>query len=93
MPLIQAQLNKDLLNIKIFHGRLGDDWAKSMAYHTGNWWYVQHLFRKSLLVGYFLEALERYNANGSDTTENVINNSDAESIIDACYRELEEWNT
>ncbi|GAF94572.1 unnamed protein product, partial [marine sediment metagenome] len=56
-----------------------------MAYHTGNWWYVQHLFRKSLLVGYYLEVLERYNANGSDTTENVINNSDTESIIDACY--------
>ncbi len=92
MSLIQTQLNNDLLSIKVFHGRLGDDYAKSLAYHTGNWWYVQHLFKKCLLVGYYIEILERYNADGSDENENIITNSDAESIIDACYRETEEWN-
>jgi hypothetical protein len=93
MPLTQAQLNNDLLTIKVLHGRLGDDYAKSLAYYTGNRWYLNHLFRKCLLIGYYLEALERYNADGSDETENIITNSDVESIIDASYRELEEWNT
>ena len=92
MPLTQAALNNDLLKIKVFHGRLGNDYATSLAYHSGNWWYLKHLFRKCLLVGIYIEILERYNANGSDDLENVITGGDVANIIDACYRETEQWN-
>lgn len=93
MPLTQEKLNNDLLTIKTFHGRLGDEYARSLAYHTGNFWHLDHLFQKTFLVGNYIEVLQRYNADGSDTLENIVTNSDAESIIDACYRELEQWNT
>jgi len=93
MPLIQTKLNDDLLRIKTLHARLGNDYSLSLAFHTGNSWYLNHLFKKTYLVGVYIEILERYNADGSDETENIITNSQCESIIDACYRETEEWNT
>jgi len=92
MPLIQTQLNGDILRIKILHSRLANHRSLSLAYHTGNVWYQEHLHKKSYFVGVCIEILERYNADGTDTIENVISNADVEAIIDSCYRELEEWN-
>jgi len=92
MPLTQSQLNEDILNIKIFHSRLGNDRSLALAYHTGNWWYVNFLTRKSMLIGLYICILERYNADGSDSVENVITNADVGAIIDDAYRELEQWN-
>ena len=91
-PLTQTILNADILRIKVFHGRLGEDFAKSLGYHTGNWWYINHLKMKGFLVGRYIQILERYNADGSDTIENTITFTDVEGIIDDSYRQLEQWN-
>ncbi len=93
MSLTQTQLNGDILRIKVLHGRLGDDWAKSLAYHTGGWWYLRFLQNKVHHVGICIRILERYDADASDEDTNVISDADAEAIIDSCYRECEEWNT
>lgn len=93
MSLTQTQLNDDILRIELLHGRLGDDLSKSMGYHSGNWWYIKHLTRKALLVGRYIEILYRYNADGSDTLENVLTDTEIEGIIDDSYRQLEQYNT
>ena len=92
MPLTQSQLNDDILRIKVSHAKLGDDYAKSLAYGTGNFWYLQYLCNKAELIGIYVEILEMYNADGSDEVENVLTNAQIESIIDSAYRETEEWN-
>lgn len=91
-PLTQAILNADILRIKVFHARLGESYAKALGYHTGNWWYINHLKMKGFLTGRYIQILERYNANGSDAVENTISNDDVEGIIDDAFRQLEEWN-
>ena len=92
-PLTQEILNGDILRIKVFYSRLGEEFAKSLGYHIGNVWYITHLKNKSFLVGKYIRALERYNADGSDTVENVLSNDQIEAIVDDSYRQLEQWNT
>ena len=93
VALTQELLNGDILRIKVFHGRLGEEFANSLGYHTGNFWYINHLKMKGFLIGKYIRALERYNADGSDAIENVITNADVEALIDDAYRQLEQWNT
>jgi len=94
--LNQSQLNNDLGIIQLFHGRLGDDLAKSMAYHTGNFWYVDHLNTKNILVSKYVVLLQDYNIVGDTTINNeynILTENDIQAIIDHCYRLLEPYNT
>ena len=94
--LNQSQLNDDIGIIELFHGRLGNDLAKSMAYHTGNFWYIKHLNTKNILVSKYVVLLQDYNIVGDTTinnTYNILTESDIQAIIDHCYRLLEPYNT
>ena len=94
--LNQSQLNDDIGIIELFHGRLGNDLAKSMAYHTGNYWYIKHLNTKNILVSKYVVLLQDYNIVGDTTinnTYNILTESDIQAIIDHCYRLLEPYNT
>ena len=94
--LNQSQLNDDIGIIELFHGRLGNDLAKSMAYHTGNFWYIKHLNTKNILVSKYVVLLQDYDIVGDTTinnTYNVLTESDIQAIIDHCYRLLEPYNT
>ena len=94
--LNQSQLNDDIGIIELFHGRLGNDLAKSMAYHTGNFWYVDHLNTKNILVSEYVTLLQDYIIVGDTTinnTYNILSEDDIQAIIDHCYRLLEPYNT
>ena len=94
--LNQSQLNDDIGIIELFHGRLGNDLAKSMAYHTGNFWYIKHLNTKNILVSKYVVLLQDYIIVGDTTinnTYNILTESDIQAIIDHCYRLLEPYNT
>jgi len=94
--LNQSQLNDDIGIIELFHGRLGNDLAKSMAYHTGNFWYIKHLNTKNILVSKYVVLLQDYNIVGDTTINNIYNiltEVDIQAIIDHCYRLLEPYNT
>lgn len=94
--LNQSQLNDDIGIIELFHGRLGNDLAKSMAYHTGNFWYVEHLNTKNILVSEYVTLLQDYVIVGDTTinnTYNILSEDDIQAIIDHCYRLLEPYNT
>lgn len=90
-----TQLNEDRGIIQLLHGRLGLDLARSMAYHTGNFWHIEFLDRKNQLISNYLEQLALFEIFGDATATNhynVLTITDIESIIDDCYRELEKWN-
>jgi len=94
--LNQSQLNDDIGIIELFHGRLGNDLAKSMAYQTGNFWYIKHLNTKNVLVSKYVVLLQDYIIVGDTTinnTYNILTESDIQAIIDHCYRLLEPYNT
>jgi len=94
--LNQSQLNDDIGIIELFHGRLGNDLAKSMAYHTGNFWYIKHLNTKNILVSKYVVLLQDYDIVGDTTINNkynVLTESDIQAIIDHSYRLLEPYNT
>ena len=94
--LNQTQLNNDIGIIQLFHGRLGNDLAKSMAYHTGNFWYVDHLNDKNILIGKYLQILQDYIIIGDSTINalyNILTEDDIQAIIDHSYRALEPYNT
>ena len=94
--LNQSQLNDDIGIIELFHGRLGNDLAKSMAYHTGNFWYIKHLNTKNILVSKYVVLLQDYDIVGDTTINNkynILTGSDIQAIIDHCYRLLEPYNT
>jgi hypothetical protein len=96
LKLSQEQLNEDIGIIQLLHGRLGDELAKSLAYHTGNYWHIKHLDRKNQLIGAYLDILYGYNLVGSDEINelyNVLTADDMISVIDYSYRLLEPYNT
>jgi len=93
--LDETQLNEDRAIIQLLHGRLGLELANAMAYHVGNFWYIELLNTKNQLIANYLEILSLFNIYGDATVTNqynVITMADAESIIDDCYRELEKFN-
>jgi len=93
--LDRTQLNEDIGIIQLLHGRLGLDLANAMAYHTGNFWFVDFLNTKNILIGNYLEILNLYEIVGDETAcsaQNVLSIAEIESIIDDCYRELEKYN-
>lgn len=95
LELNQDQLNEDIAIIQLFHGRLGDELAKSLAYHTGNFWHIQHLDQKNWLVGKYIDMLYEYKIYGDVETNllyNTLTQDDIQSIIDYCYRLLEPYN-
>ena len=94
--LSRDQLTHDIAIIQLFHGRLGNDLSKSMAYHTGNFWYIDQLNKKNLLITAYLQILDFYDIKGDSTiTEkyNRLSVDDIQSIIDNSYRLLEVYNT
>lgn len=94
--LSQTQLNVDILNIKILHAKLGDDLAKSLAYHTGGLEYLNHLNQQNFMIGVYVDILEHYVVSGDATVTNhynVLTLDNIEGIIDDCYRVLEKYNT
>ena len=94
--LNETQLNRDRAIIQLLHGRLGLDLSRSMSYHTGNFWYIEHLNRKNILVANYLEILSKYTLYGNPVITllyNVLSISEIESIIDDCYRLLNKYNT
>ena len=89
------QLNEDIGIIQLLHSRLGLDLANAMAYHTGNFWFVEFLNTKNILIGNYLQILNMYEIVGDATVtdlHNVLSIAEIESIIDDCYRQLEEYN-
>jgi len=95
LVLNQTQLNEDIAIIQLFHGRLGDELAKSLAYHTGNFWHIRKLDLKNQLVAKYIGILYAYDIRG-DAAINILYNTltqdDIQSIIDHCYRLLEPYN-
>lgn len=94
--LSQTQLNEDVLNIKILHAKLGNDIAKSFAFHSGNLQYLEHLNQQNFMIGVYVDILEDYSIRGDASVANyynVLTLSNIESIIDDCYRVLEKYNT
>lgn len=94
--LSQTQLNADILNVKILHAKLGNDLAKSLAYHTGGLEYLNHLNQQNFMVGVYVDILENYTISGDATVTdyyNVLTLDNIEGIIDDCYRVLEKYNT
>lgn len=90
-----TQLNEDIGIIQLLHSRLGLDLANAMAYHTGNFWYVEFLNNKNQLIAEYLELLNMYEIVGDATVtnaKNVLTITEIESIIDDAYRELEAYN-
>ena len=95
LELNQDQLNEDIAIIQLFHGRLGDELAKSLAYHTGNFWHIKHLNQKNWLVGKYIDILYEYKIHGDAETNipyNILTQDDIQSVIDYCYRLLEPYN-
>ena len=95
LELNQTQLNEDIAIIQLFHGRLGHEVAKSMAYHTGNFWNIKYLDKKNQLVGKYINILYSYDIKGDVETNllyNTLTQDDIQSIIDYCYRVLEPYN-
>jgi hypothetical protein len=95
LELNQTQLNEDIAIIQLFHGRLGDELAKSLAYHTGNFWHIEHLDQKNWLVGKYIDILYAYRIYNDATINalyNILTQDDIQSIIDYCYRLLEPYN-
>ena len=93
--LNNTQLIEDRATIQLLHSRLGLDLARSMAYHTGNFWHIEFLNIKNQLIGEYLEILSLFNIRGdAEATNhyNVLTLTEIESIIDDCYRQLEEYN-
>jgi len=89
------QLNEDIGIIQLLHGRLGLDLANAMAYHTGNFWFVEFLNTKNILIGNYLEILNMYEIIGDATVtdlHNVLSIAEIENIVDDCYRQLEKYN-
>ena len=90
-----AQLNEDIGIIQLLHSRLGLDLANAMTYHTGNFWFVDFLNIKNILIGNYLEILNKYEIIGDATVtdaHNVLSIVEIESIIDDCYRELDKYD-
>lgn len=93
--LDQEQLNEDIGIIQLLHGRLGLALANAMAYHTGNFWFIEFLNERNILISNYLEILNFYIIWGDATVTdayNVLSIVEIESIIDDCYRKLEEYN-
>jgi hypothetical protein len=93
--LDQTKLNDDVAIIQLLHSRLGLDLSSSMAYGTGNFWYLRHLNNKNILITDYLDILRKHDILGDDEITdqyNVLTISDINSIIDDCYRELERYN-
>ena len=89
------QLNEDIGIIQLLHGRLGLDLANAMAYHTGNFWFVEFLNAKNILISNYLEILNMYEIIGDAAVtdlHNVLSIDEIEHIVDDCYRQLEEYN-
>ncbi len=89
------QLNEDIGIIQLLHGRLGLDLANSMAYHTGNFWFVDFLNTKNILISNYLEILNMYEIIGDAAVtdlNNVLSIEEIGFIIDHCYRELDTYN-
>ena len=89
------QLNEDIGIIQLLHGRLGLDLSNSMAYHTGNFSYIEFLNTKNILIGNYLEILNMYEIIGDAAVtdlNNVLSIEEIENIIDDCYRNLEKYN-
>lgn len=96
LKLSREQLDEDIGIIQLLHGRLGDELAKSLAYHSGNFWHIKHLDRKNQLVAAYLDILYGYNLAGSDDINalyNILTEEDIISVIDYSYRLLEPYNT
>ena len=88
-------LADDIARIQLLHSRLGHDFAKSLAYHTGNFMFLKKLDRKNVLIGDYLDVLNFFEIKGDYVVTNkynVLNVQEIESIIDDCYRELEKYN-
>ena len=95
LVLNQTQLNEDIAIIQLFHGRLGHELAKSLAYHTGNFWLIKKLDMKNQLVGKYIDILYSYDIVGDIDTNllyNTLAQDDIQSIIDHSYRLLEPYN-
>ena len=93
--LNEELLAEDIARIQLLHSRLGRDYAKSLAFHTGNFMYLRKLDRKNVLVGDYLDILNFHEMKGDTVTtnrHNVLTVEEIESIIDDCYRELEKYN-
>jgi hypothetical protein len=94
--LDQDQLNSDIAIIQLLHGRLGEDVAKSFAFHTGNFMYLKTLNDKNILISKYIDLLYKFHVIGdTKSTEhyNVLTIQDIQDVIDDCYRELERYNT
>jgi hypothetical protein len=93
--LSTTQLNEDIALIQLLHSRLGLDLARSMAYHTGNFWHIDFLDTKNQLIANYLEQLNLFEIKGDAAATNyynVLTIAEIESIIDDSYRELEKYN-
>lgn len=93
--LSQTQLNNDIANIQVLHGRLGNDFAKCLAYHTGGLSNLKALNQTNVLIGHYKDILYRYEVVGDSTLNNLKNTlttTDIEAIVDDCYRRLEKYN-
>jgi hypothetical protein len=94
--LDQTQLNSDIATIQLLHGRLGEDLAKSLAYHTGDFEFLSYLNKRNILISKYIEILYRYQVIGDvPVTEyyNVLTIQNIQDMIDDSYRELEKYNT
>ena len=95
LELSRAQLDEDIAIIQLFHGRLGDELATSLASHTGNFWHIKHLDIKNQLVGKYIDILYSYDIYNNSTINaayNILTQDDIQSVIDYCYRLLEPYN-
>lgn len=91
-----TQLETDIAAIQVLHARLGQDLAKSMAYHTGNFMYIKRLNDKNVLTSVYIDILYKYypvNNEEISNAYNVLTMTEVQSIIDDCYRQLERYNT
>jgi hypothetical protein len=92
----QTQLNSDIATIQLLHGRLGEDLANSLAYHTGDFEFLSELNKKNIQISKYIEIFYRYQVIGDvPVTEyyNVLTVQDIQDMIDDSYRELEKYNT
>ena len=93
--LSQPQLNQDIATISVMHARLGDDLAKSLAYHTGGLTFLNELCNKNIAVGICVDILTHYNVMGdaaASALHNVLTIEEVERMIDYCYRQLHKYN-
>ena len=94
--LDQTQLESDIASIQLLHSYLGNDFAKSLGYGTGNFIYLKELNNRNLLISKYIDILYKFTVIGdTETTEyyNVLTVQDIQDIIDDAYRELERYNT